>query len=212
MSWVCWSLSFYVGGSGGRPRDGHAARGGLESEVQSPKSKVQGPRSGNIQQPTSNSQHPAWGRNGAIGQGLGVSAIEYLAHTWRTAIHSLAIPYPPPIQLLSDSYPKSIRQTVNAWNYGIYGDRGDGTGERPRGEYGMRSAECGIAGRSHPEPPASERRKEKAARTFREEANGFKKLYSGASTIPESSQLKIRNLLKSSNFQVCFLEENRKAP
>ena len=48
-----------------------------------------------------------------------------------------------------------------------------------------------------------------AARTSWEEANGFKKLDSGASTMPESSQRQIRNHLRTSNFQGCFLEECR---
>ena len=37
----------------------------------------------------------------------------------------LATPYPEPSQHLSDSYPTSIRQTVNAWNWGTCGHRGE---------------------------------------------------------------------------------------
>jgi hypothetical protein len=40
-------------------------------------------------------------------------------------------------------------------------------------------------------------------------ANGFKKLDSGASTIPESSQWQIRSHLRNIRFQGCFLEEGK---
>jgi hypothetical protein len=52
-------------------------------------------------------------------------------------------------------------------------------------------------------------RRQNAALTSWNEANGFKKLDSGDSTVSESSQRQIRNHLRSSNLQGSFLEEGR---
>jgi hypothetical protein len=53
--------------------------------------------------------------------------------------HPLSNSYPTPIRHLSDTYPTPIRQTVNAWNCGTCGRRGEATlGGRQKEECRMK--------------------------------------------------------------------------